>query len=40
MDEELVVRSFLESGGQWLNVQMETGDKRHPSGVSTGTNAV
>jgi len=24
VDEELVVRSYIESDGQWLNVQMDT----------------
>jgi len=35
----LGIRSLLypESGGQWLNVQMDIGDKWCPSGVSTGT---
>ena len=27
MDEEQVARSYLESGNQWLNVQMEIGDE-------------
>ena len=32
MDEELVVRLYSESGGPWLNVQMEIGDDGVPQG--------
>jgi len=31
MDEKLVVRSYPESGDQWLNVWMEISDKWCPS---------
>ena len=37
MDEELVVRSCPERGGQLFNVQMNISDKWCPSGVCTGT---
>jgi len=40
MVEELVVRSYPESGGQWLNVQMEISNKWCPSWVSTGTDVL
>ena len=40
MGEELVARSYPESGGQWLTVQMEISDKWFPSGVSTETGVV
>ena len=40
MDEELVGSPHPEGGGPQLNVQMETGDKRCPSGVRTGTGTV
>ena len=35
MDEELVARLYPESGGQWLNVQMEISDDWYPLGIST-----
>ena len=34
MDEELAAGSSPESGGQWLNIQMEMGGKWCPSGMS------
>lgn len=37
MDKELVVRSCLERGGQWFNVQMNISDKWCPSGICTGS---
>jgi len=37
---ELVVRSYPESSGQRLNVQMEISGKWYPSGVSNGTSAL
>lgn len=40
MDEELVVRLYLENDGRWLNVQVEISDKWCTSGVETGTHAV
>jgi len=40
MDEKLVSRLYPESGGQWLNVQMDISDVCCPSGVSTGTSAL
>ena len=40
MDEELVARSYPESGGQWLNVQMEVGNERCPSEVCTRTDTL
>ena len=40
MDEKLTARSQPEDSGQWLNIQMETGDKWCPSGVLIGTSAV
>ena len=36
MDEELVVRSYSESGGQWINVQMEISDEWCPQGSVLG----
>jgi len=38
--QELVARLYPESGDQWFNVQMEIGDKRCPSGVSTRASAL
>jgi len=40
VDEELVGWSHPEGSSQRLAVQMDTGDKWHPSGVRTGTGAV
>ena len=40
LDKELVGRSQPEGSDQWLNVQMDAGDKWCPSGVHTGTSAV
>ena len=40
MDEELVVRLYLENDGPWLNVQVEISDKWCTSEVETGTCAV
>ena len=40
MDEELVLRLYPESGGQWLNIWMEISDKWCSLGISTGTSAV
>ena len=40
MEEELVGWSRPESSGQQFNIQIETGDKLHPSGVRTGTSSV
>ena len=40
MAKELVARSQTEDCGQWLDVQMEAGGKRCPSGVRNGTSAV
>ena len=40
MDEELVMRLYLESGGQWLIVQVETSDRWYTSGLSTETSAL
>lgn len=39
MDEELIARLYPEHGDQWLNAQMEIGDKCNPQGVNTGTDA-
>ena len=36
MDEELAAGSSPESGGQWLNVWMETDDEWCPPGVGAG----
>ena len=38
--EELAGLSNSKSCGQWLNVKVETSDKQHSSGVSTGTGTV
>ena len=40
MDGELIGWSHPEGSGQWLNVQMEIGDKWCPSGVHTATSTV
>ena len=40
MAKELVGWSQPEGSGQRLDVQMDTGDKRCPSGVRTETGAV
>jgi len=40
VDKELIGRLQPEGSGQWLNVQMEIGDKWGPSGLHTGTDAV
>ena len=40
VDEEVVVRSYPESGGQWLSVWMEISDEWCPSGVSFGMRAL
>jgi len=40
VDEELIGKSQPEGSSQWLNVQMDAGDKWCPSGVRTGTGAV
>jgi len=37
MDKELVGWSQPEGSGQWLDVQMDAGDKCCTSGVHTGT---
>jgi len=39
MDEELVGRSYPESGGEWFNVWMEMGGKWSPPGVSAEAGA-
>ena len=39
MDEELTVRSYPQSGGQWLNIQVEISDEWCPSLVIAGTSA-
>jgi len=38
--KELVGRSQPEGSGQWLDVQMNAGDKWCPSGVRSGRSAV
>lgn len=40
MDRELVGWSLPEDSGQWLHVQIETGDEWCPSGVHPGIGAV
>ena len=40
VDEELVGRGQPEGSGQWLDVQMDTGDKWCPSGFHIGTGVV
>ena len=40
MAKELFGRSHPEGSSQWLDVQMEAGDKWCPSGVHTGTGAL
>jgi len=40
MDEELVMRLYLENGVQWLSVCMEISDKWCPSKVSTGASVL
>lgn len=37
MDEELVAKSYPESGGQWLSVQMDISGEWWPSSICTGT---
>ena len=39
MNKELVGWPQPEGSGQWLYIQMDTGEKCCPSGVHTGTNA-
>jgi len=38
--EERLLDHLAVSGGQWLSVWMEIGDKWCPSGISTGTSAL
>jgi len=40
VNKELVGWLHLEGGGQWLNVQMETGEKWCPSGVRIVTRSI
>lgn len=40
VDEKLVGWLHSEGGGQWVNVQMDIGDKWCPLGVCIGTSAV
>lgn len=40
VDEELAGWSHSKNSGQWFNVQEETSDKEHSSGVGVGTGAV
>ena len=40
MDEELVMRLYLESDGQWLNVCLEVSDKLCLPEVSAGIDAL
>lgn len=40
MDKELVASSYPESGGKWLNVQMEMTDEQCTSRVNNGTNVL
>ena len=40
MDKELVGRSQPEGCGQWLNVQKEGGDEKHPPVVSLGSDTL
>lgn len=38
MGNELVVRLYLESSGEWIDVQMEISDDRCLSGFCSGIN--
>jgi len=40
LGKELAGGLHSESCGQWLSIQVETGDERHSSGISAGTGAV
>lgn len=40
IDKEMTARSYPESGGQRLSIQMEISDEWFHSGVSTGTAAL
>ena len=40
MDEELAAGSSPESGGQWLNIQMEISDEWCLPWVGVGTNTL
>ena len=40
VDKELIGWSHPDGSAQWLNVYMETSDKRCPSAVLTGTSNV
>jgi len=40
INEELVVRLYRKSDGQFLSIEMDTSDERCLSGVSTGTDGL